>query len=59
MTNIFSKEPNPVPIPQNADMRKMFNQLRTGLETKDFPPMEEFDAFAGQIRDFLRKVLVQ
>ena len=53
------KEPDPVPIPQNADMRKMLNQLRIGLETKGFPSMEEFDTFAGQIRDFLRKDLVQ
>lgn len=53
------EEPNPVPIPQNADMRKMLDQLRIGLETKGFPSMEEFDTFAGQIRDFLRKDLVQ
>ena len=39
-------------------MRKMLDQLRIGLETKGFPSMEEFDIFAGQIRDFLRKNLV-
>ena len=53
------EEPDPVPIPQNADMRNMLDQLRIGLETKGFPSMEEFDTFAGQIRDFLRKDLVQ
>jgi len=53
------EEPDPVPIPQNADMRKMLDQLRTGLETKGFSSMEEFDTFAGHIRDYLRKDLVQ
>ena len=41
-------EPDPVLIPQNADMRKMLDQLRTGLETKGFPSMEVFDSFAGE-----------
>ena len=53
------EESDPVPIPQNADMRKMLDQLRIGLETKGFPSMEKFDTFVGQIRDFLRKDLVQ
>jgi len=53
------KEPNPMPIPQNADMRKMLDQLRIGVEMKGFSSMEEFDTFAGQTRDFLRKYLVQ
>ena len=53
------EEPDPVPIPQNADIRKMLDQLRIDLETKGFPSMEEFDTFARQISDFLRKDLVQ
>jgi len=48
------EEPDPVPTAQNANMRKMRDQLRMGLETKGFSSMEEFDTFAGQIRDFLR-----
>ena len=43
------KQLDPVPIPQNAGMRKMLDHLRIGLETKGFPSMEEFDTFAGQI----------
>ena len=43
------EEPDPVPIPQNADMRRMPDHIRIGLETKGFPSMEEFDTFAGQI----------
>ena len=49
------EELDPVPIPQNADMRKMLDQLRIRLETKGFPSMEKFVTFAGQIRDFFRK----
>ena len=48
------EEPDPVPTAQNANMRKMRDQLRMGLETKGFSSMEEFDTFAGQIHDFLR-----
>ena len=43
------EELNPVPIPQNAVVRKMPNQLCISLETKGFQSMEEFDTFAGQI----------
>ena len=52
------EEPDPVPIPQNADMRKTLDQLRIGLETKGFPSMEEFNTFAAQIYDLLRKDFV-
>jgi len=48
------EEPDPVPTAQNANMRKMRDQLRIGLETKGFSSMEEFDTFARQIHDFLR-----
>jgi len=51
------KEPDPVPIPQNADMRKMLDQLCIGLETKGFSSMEEFDTFTGQIVIFCEKIL--
>ena len=43
------EELDPVPILQNAGMRKMLDQLRIGFETKSFPSMEEFDTFAVQI----------